>query len=141
MEGCIISSGCYEESMMNQKTNGCKSGAWFFVDGRFCRTVLGWTRHEDISEHDILLIAIHLPGHWALVAVKIEKHRQIYYDSLLGDGQICLSLIKKYLEHESMQKGHQEKGPVNWLGLSDKTIPQQSDSYNCGIFVCLCALT
>uniref|UniRef100_A0A915DSK1 Uncharacterized protein n=1 Tax=Ditylenchus dipsaci TaxID=166011 RepID=A0A915DSK1_9BILA len=53
---------------------------------------------------------------WAfLQAVKIKKHRQIYYDSLLGDGHICLSLIKKYLEQESMQKGHQEKGPLNWL--------------------------
>uniref|UniRef100_A0A915D935 Ubiquitin-like protease family profile domain-containing protein n=1 Tax=Ditylenchus dipsaci TaxID=166011 RepID=A0A915D935_9BILA len=103
------------------------------------RAVLGWTRHEDIFEQDILLIPIHLPGHWALVAVKIKKHRLIYYDSLLGDGHICLSLIKKYLEQESMQKGHHEKDPVNWLGFNDKTIPQQSNCYDCGIFVCLFA--
>uniref|UniRef100_A0A915EPY2 Ubiquitin-like protease family profile domain-containing protein n=1 Tax=Ditylenchus dipsaci TaxID=166011 RepID=A0A915EPY2_9BILA len=73
------------------------------------RAVLGWTRHEDIFEQDILLIPIHLPGHWALVAVKIKKHRLIYYDSLLGDGHICLSLIKKYLEQESMQRDTKKK--------------------------------
>uniref|UniRef100_A0A915CU62 Ubiquitin-like protease family profile domain-containing protein n=1 Tax=Ditylenchus dipsaci TaxID=166011 RepID=A0A915CU62_9BILA len=75
----------------------------------------------------------------ALVAVKIKKHRLIYYDSLLSDGHICLSLIKKYLEQESMQKGHQGKDPVNWLGFNDKTIPPQSNCYDCGIFVCLFA--
>uniref|UniRef100_A0A915DLM6 Ubiquitin-like protease family profile domain-containing protein n=1 Tax=Ditylenchus dipsaci TaxID=166011 RepID=A0A915DLM6_9BILA len=100
-----------------------------------CRLEPGKLINDNIIDYYLQLVSYRSKQNLSLPkAVKIKKHRLIYYDSLLGDGHICLSLIKKYLEQESMQKGHHEKDPVNWLGFNDKTIPQQSNCYDCGIF-------
>uniref|UniRef100_A0A915DKV5 Fibronectin type-III domain-containing protein n=1 Tax=Ditylenchus dipsaci TaxID=166011 RepID=A0A915DKV5_9BILA len=110
------------------------------TDDDMCRLEPGKLFNDNIIDYYLRLVSYRSKQNLSLPkAAKIKKHRLIYYDSLLGDGHICLSLIKKYLEQESMQREHQEKDPVNWLGFNDKMITQQSNSYDCGIFVCLVA--
>uniref|UniRef100_A0A915D3F9 NAD(+) kinase n=1 Tax=Ditylenchus dipsaci TaxID=166011 RepID=A0A915D3F9_9BILA len=49
-------------------------------------SVTKWTKDVDLFSFDVLLLPIHLPGHWTL-AVVLNKHKRIdYYDSMGGNG-------------------------------------------------------
>uniref|UniRef100_A0A915D457 Ubiquitin-like protease family profile domain-containing protein n=1 Tax=Ditylenchus dipsaci TaxID=166011 RepID=A0A915D457_9BILA len=105
------------------------------TDYDMCRLEPGKLINDNIIDYYLQLVSQIKTESFRTKAVKIKKHRLIYYDSLLGDGHICLSLINR----NRCKRDTKRKDPVNWLGFNDKTIPQQSNCYDCGIFVCLFA--
>uniref|UniRef100_A0A915EB70 Serine hydroxymethyltransferase n=1 Tax=Ditylenchus dipsaci TaxID=166011 RepID=A0A915EB70_9BILA len=53
-------------------------------------------------------------------------------------GEICqhLSLLKDFLKEFAVERGYDEVNPSLWIGACAKDIPTQSNSFDCGAFVC-----
>jgi len=68
-------------------------------------SVKRWTRKVDIFSHDLLLIPIHLTAHWCLATVDLKNRVIAYYDSLLGENQRCLSLIRSICSRSRWTSG------------------------------------
>ena len=88
----------------------------------------------DIFSKRLLLIPVHLQDHWCLAAVKIADRRISYFDSLGKPNFTCLHAIMEYLSQQSESK---KLNLVEWYGVHCKDIPQQHNSYDCGVFVCM----
>ena len=97
-----------------------------------------WTGHVDIFAFKYLLFPIHLPGHWIMVAVDVEKKEVGYYDSRNGI-DFSSSVIFQYLLKEHQWKHGTELDFQKWKLLQHKEIPQQRNSYDCGVFACMYA--
>uniref|UniRef100_A0A915E518 Ubiquitin-like protease family profile domain-containing protein n=1 Tax=Ditylenchus dipsaci TaxID=166011 RepID=A0A915E518_9BILA len=150
----------------DQKLKGCKVRAWFFEDGRFFKIVTPHGCDPDPSHiaatairNEVKQLATsttmrtgEIVGQvrkqsrtsgiqdnlqrWQRGSVEFKEPAQIL---MIANLQKVQRMSRQYLQQESMQKRHEEVDPVNWLGFNDKTIPQQSNSYDCGVFVCLFA--
>uniref|UniRef100_A0A915E3H8 Ubiquitin-like protease family profile domain-containing protein n=1 Tax=Ditylenchus dipsaci TaxID=166011 RepID=A0A915E3H8_9BILA len=58
-------------------------------------SVKEWANNLDIFGSDVVLIPLHLVEHCALVVVRPNKQRLLYYDSLHGHEGDCLIKIKE----------------------------------------------
>ena len=92
-----------------------------------------WTHGEDIFSKRLLLFPIHLNIHWCLAVVDLAEHSISYYDSLKKANPVCLKTIHNYL----MQ--HSSNRLVNWKLVHYSDIPEQLNSSDCGVFVCMYA--
>jgi len=101
--------------------------------------VCRWTKKIDIFSKLKLFIPVHIDDHWCLVYVNFEKKSIGYYDSLRGRNFKCLKLILKYLMMEHADKKGEEFHPSGWLLMNVKNCPQQLNSWDCGVFVCMFA--
>uniref|UniRef100_A0A915DPH5 Ubiquitin-like protease family profile domain-containing protein n=1 Tax=Ditylenchus dipsaci TaxID=166011 RepID=A0A915DPH5_9BILA len=57
-------------------------------------SVLKWTKDVDLFFFDVLLLPIHLPGHWTLAVVLNRRKRIDYYDSMGGNGAQHMEQVK-----------------------------------------------
>lgn len=88
----------------------------------------------EILDSKVILIPIHLPGHWVLGCIRMNDHVLEYYDSLGGDGKDVLHNLAKWLEDEfKSKKRPQSLG--NWGREAPKDIPKQTNGCDCGMFV------
>ena len=58
-----------------------------------------WTSKIDLLAYDVILIPIHLGMHWCLAVIDCEKKEFVYYDSLGGRNQSCLSRLRYCRKH------------------------------------------
>ena len=82
-----------------------------------------WTHGEDIFSKRLLLFPIHLNVHWCLAAVDLAEHSISYYDSLKKRNPV---------QHSSNRL-------VNLKLVHHNDIPEQLNSSDCGVFVCMYA--
>ena len=94
----------------------------------------------DIFDYDLIMVSIHMPLHWALVVVDSFQLTVTYYDSYIQEHTTDAPayIINKYLEDEYREKKGQELG-LKCTTYSDKTVQQQGNGYDCGVYVCLFA--
>ncbi|NXS58068.1 SENP2 protease, partial [Brachypteracias leptosomus] len=97
-----------------------------------------WTRGTDLFKHHFILVPIHLRVHWALVAIDMRKKTIKYYDSLGGNGDEICKTLWQYLQEESREKRNVELVISEWTlhSMKPQEIPQQSNSSDCGVFIC-----
>jgi sentrin-specific protease 1 len=53
-----------------------------------------WTSKIDLLAFDVILIPIHSGLHWCLAVIDCKKKEFMYYDSLGGRNQSCLSRLR-----------------------------------------------
>ena len=92
-----------------------------------------WTHGEDIFSKRLLLFPIHLNVHWCLAAVDLAEHSISYYDSLKKRNPLCLNTMYNYLVQ------HSSNCLVNLKLVHHDNIPEQLNSSDCGVFVCMYA--
>lgn len=99
-----------------------------------------WTKKIDIFSKKKLFIPVHVEdSHWCLVYVCFPQKSIKYYDSMGGRNFKCLKLILKYLMLEHDDKKGEDFHPSGWLLMNVKNCPQQSNHWDCGVFVCMFA--
>uniref|UniRef100_A0A915DX45 Ubiquitin-like protease family profile domain-containing protein n=1 Tax=Ditylenchus dipsaci TaxID=166011 RepID=A0A915DX45_9BILA len=106
---------------------------------RNAASAMRWTMKVDLQSFDIILVPIHLPGHWALSIMDMRRKGMYYFDSMLGDGRDCLRELREFLVLESVAKRGKAFNTMDWTFLSVKTIPTQMNGSDCGVFLCRCA--
>ncbi|CAH1760258.1 2143_t:CDS:10 [Entrophospora sp. SA101] len=110
------------------------------------KAVSKWTKKVDIFEKDLLFIPVHSRNmHWSLCLVDFKASKIYYIDSLYltsekykEDVRLVINNIKEYLKYEWADKKHtSRKFDMFQSNLSFMGVPQQKNSYDCGIFALL----
>ena len=100
-----------------------------------------WSRHINIFEYDKLFFPLNnCNTHWCLAVVFIPLKLIRYYDSSSAvNGRRYCNWIKKWLSDVAVQSGQQLVFNIDEVVIEDKStcIPQQDNSYDCGVFVLL----
>uniref|UniRef100_A0A915D3I0 Ubiquitin-like protease family profile domain-containing protein n=1 Tax=Ditylenchus dipsaci TaxID=166011 RepID=A0A915D3I0_9BILA len=68
----------------------------------------------DIFSYNIVLVPIHLPGHWSLIAIHVDKKAIVYYDSLKSGRMEILYTIWQFLVDDNANKQKLELGDDAW---------------------------
>jgi Ulp1 family protease len=112
------------------------------------KRVSKWTKKIDLLSMDKIIVPIHVAGsHWTVACINIRDRQFEYYDSLIAlcghkeYGQYVLDRLCRYLEDEAKDKQQSTLHANRWRRFvyNEKEIPQQDNSYDCGVFVCLFA--
>ena len=96
--------------------------------------VCRWTKETDLFGKRILLVPVHLGTHWCLAAINIAEKQISYYDSLYGDNLDCLEMLRQYVIKKSSQC--LSSTDSEWYFSTCKSVPQQTNNSDCGVFVC-----
>ncbi|XP_035270880.1 uncharacterized protein LOC118225905 [Anguilla anguilla] len=93
-----------------------------------------WTKKVDLFTKSLLLIPIHLEIHWSLITVDVTNQNIHFYDSQGIMFKYAVENILKYILAEAKDKKHTayQKG---WKMIVNKSIPQQKNDSDCGVFV------
>uniref|UniRef100_A0A915CQT1 Ubiquitin-like protease family profile domain-containing protein n=1 Tax=Ditylenchus dipsaci TaxID=166011 RepID=A0A915CQT1_9BILA len=98
------------------------------------RAVLNWTINADLFEPHFLFVPIYTTGHWSLVVCL--NICLIFMTQCAEMGKKHLSLLKDFLKEFAVERGYDEVNPSVWISDSPKDILIQSNSFDCGAFVC-----
>ncbi|XP_077088066.1 sentrin-specific protease 5 [Siphateles boraxobius] len=93
-----------------------------------------WTKKVDLFSKTLILIPLHLEIHWSLITVDVSKQNINFYDSQGILFKFAVDNILKYILAEAKEK----KQPVfqkGWKMVVNKSIPQQKNDNDCGVFV------
>lgn len=101
--------------------------------------VCQWNRGINIFNKRLLLFPVFLEAgaHWCLAAVNIANKTITYFYSLKSENSVCLKVLEEYLIQES--KGSAFHSAI-WHSDHEKNIPAQTNSFDCGVFICTYAL-
>ncbi|CAM4653190.1 hypothetical protein PO909_026872 [Leuciscus waleckii] len=93
-----------------------------------------WTKKVDLFSKTLILIPLHLEIHWSLITVDVSKQNINFYDSQGILFKFAVDNILKYILAEAKEKKQLvfQKG---WKMVVNKTIPQQKNDNDCGVFV------
>uniref|UniRef100_A0A915E356 Uncharacterized protein n=1 Tax=Ditylenchus dipsaci TaxID=166011 RepID=A0A915E356_9BILA len=78
-------------------------------------------------EHDLLIRADSHHSALVISGSQLMKGRLDFYDSMHGDGEKHLSLLKDFLKEFAVEGGYDEVNPSLWIGACAKDIPTQSN--------------
>nr|XP_045598991.1 sentrin-specific protease 1-like [Procambarus clarkii] len=84
----------------------------------------------------MLLIPVHLGMHWCLATIDFRDKAVRYYDSMLGNNDLCLESLLEYLMSEHLDKKSSQYDTSKWKTENVKSIPQQMNGSDCGMFTC-----
>ena len=101
--------------------------------------VCRWHAKLNIFNKGLLMFTIHLEAnsHWCLAAANFVDKEILYYDSLHNDNFTCLKSLHSYLTQAQQL---QVKGEIiEWRIINCKDIPEQHNSFDCGVFTCMYA--
>lgn len=101
--------------------------------------VSNWMKDVNLFNKQLLLIPIHLQMHWCLATVDFKLKQFCYYDSLRGVNNTCLQLLKEYIQQKASGCKSNDHTFSVWSNVIRQDIPQQYNSYDCGVFVCMYA--
>ncbi|XP_018615720.1 sentrin-specific protease 5-like isoform X2 [Scleropages formosus] len=93
-----------------------------------------WTKKVDLFTKTLLLIPIHLEIHWSLITVDIGKQHINFYDSQGIVFKHAVDNILRYILAEAKEK-KQAMYQKGWKTIVNKSIPQQKNDSDCGVFV------
>ncbi|KAA0712511.1 Sentrin-specific protease 5 [Triplophysa tibetana] len=93
-----------------------------------------WTKKVDLFSKKLILIPLHLEIHWSLIAVDVSKQNINFYDSQGILFKFAVDHVLKYILAEAKEK-KQLAFQKGWKMVINKTIPQQKNDNDCGVFV------
>ena len=98
----------------------------------------------NIFKSDYVLIPICYSDHWSLVNIHIKKKKVRYFDSLISlttnseRKKIINEFVSKIILHDSAKIDFSTE-LSDWKFRNESLLPQQTNNYDCGIFICLFA--
>ena len=99
-----------------------------------------WSKRFKVFEQDKIFIPINYGNnHWFLIVVYIQQKKIIFYDSIAEDNRakMYLFLTARWLQDEAKFK-NQNIDINDWkLINAGRNIPQQTNSFDCGVYVIL----
>jgi len=99
--------------------------------GNGCHSVLGWHKDVNLLSKRLLIFPIHQElSHWCLAVADVAATQLVYFDSLAKDNDHCLKVLNDYLQNRIGQC---------FLVKQEKDIPRQTNSSDCGVFICMYA--
>lgn len=131
----------YMRLITNQKPNIYALNTFFYpklvaagFDG-----VTNWVKEVNIFDMKLILVPIHLGTHWCLSTIDLSNHRFCYYDSMKGSNITCLQCLKEFMIKKASEMGVTQHNFLEWAAVHDSNIPMQTNSFDCGVFVCMYA--
>ncbi|ORY20376.1 cysteine proteinase [Rhizoclosmatium globosum] len=101
------------------------------------KNVARWSKSFNTFDLDLLLFPIHTTNHWSLGVVDFKKKSIEYYDSFGRENPAFFKLTREYLRSEWLSKKCKGAFPDRiWKAQCRRDIPRQSNSWDCGLFVC-----
>ena len=98
---------------------------------------------EDIFQLDKIFFPCNVANeHWCCVVIFMEEKRIQFYDSRLGyaDGMYYMKGLMQYLKDEWRAKKQGNLPDADkWVLVNSKDLPQQENTYDCGVFICMFA--
>ena len=98
-----------------------------------------FTRRHDLFNTDLLLIPIHKPGHWILVACENLRGDTVHirlYDPKYGERfQSVLSELEKFLT-KNFEATYGRPWEASRYVTVESDIPKQYNDHDCGVYVC-----
>ena len=107
-----------------------------FLSNQGHRGVASHTTNIDIFKFKKLILPVYTPDHWSCVGIDIQKQQITYFDSLRRKNQELLKFLLKYLDTEHQVKRGSALKLSDWSLAHADDIPQQSNSFDCGVFSC-----
>ncbi|CAB0005740.1 unnamed protein product [Nesidiocoris tenuis] len=95
-----------------------------------------FTKKVDIFEKDVILVPVHLSVHWCMAKIDMKKKQVVYYDSMHSTNKNALDTLLDYVASEHKDKKNQILDMSGWTAFCDKTVPQQQNGSDCGVFAC-----
>ena len=97
----------------------------------------------DVFDLDKILVPCNVNGvHWSCMVAFMTEKRIQYFDSIGGNGNIFTEGLLSYLK-DVWQLKHECDFPNGdaWeiIGYRDGEVPQQHNSYDCGVYACMFA--
>ncbi|XP_075549854.1 sentrin-specific protease 1-like isoform X1 [Dermacentor variabilis] len=110
------------------------------LKNRGYEAVRRWTDTIDLFAFNLVLVPIHDLDHWSLAVLNITNQTFEFYDSMGRKNWNCYQVLMAYLRKEHKDKRKRPLTPdVKWECQYVKNLPQQTNSHDCGVFVCLYA--
>ncbi|XP_064489857.1 sentrin-specific protease 1-like [Ornithodoros turicata] len=98
-----------------------------------------WTENVDLFSYRLVLVPVHDVDHWSLAVLNIQAKQIDFYDSLGRRNEDCCQILIDFLQREHRRKTGRKLSPDTWGSNSVRNIPTQTNTYDCGAFVCLYA--
>lgn len=109
------------------------------VNGYDYSNVQRWSKNFNIFEKDKVFCPVNLKNkHWGLLVIYVQRKEIIYYDSMGIKGKKYLDSALQYMYDEA-KSSYIHFIYDEWKIVSCNGIPQQKNSYDCGIFAILYA--
>ena len=106
-------------------------------------SVRRWTRKVDIFSKNRIIIPINTNNvlcpttHWTMAVIDVRRKEIRYCDSMGGSGRYILNTLLEYLASECSDKKNDTLQRNEWkLQDMKRTIPQQNNCCDCGVFTC-----
>lgn len=100
-------------------------------------------RNVDLMAYDMVLVPIHHGNHWCLGIIWPNRRQIKFYNSSHMDESSNESILKRLMNFVKLRCEHYlgitNFDTTNWTNQSVVDIPQQTNSYDCGVFVCVYA--
>eukprot|EP00939_MAST-03C_sp_MAST-3C-sp1_P002489 g2489.t1 len=97
-----------------------------------------WTRKIDVTALKKIVVPIHLPKHWAVAVIDIQRKQFLYYDSLDEDcanGPAVYRTLRRYWIDEAKDKRNETDANLHdWKDVRTQNVPQQQNFIDCGVF-------
>ena len=96
------------------------------------QAVRHWHKGASMLSKRLLIFPVHLEecAHWCLTAADVANKQITYFDSLKKQNLKCVEVLRNYVQELSAQ---------SYSIKQDKSIPMQTNSYDCGVFICMYA--
>uniref|UniRef100_A0A672P069 SUMO specific peptidase 5 n=1 Tax=Sinocyclocheilus grahami TaxID=75366 RepID=A0A672P069_SINGR len=106
----------------------------FFFVAKGYEGVRRWTKKVDLFSKTLILIPLHLEIHWSLIILDVSKQSINIFDSQGILFKFAVDNILKYILAEAKEK-KQAVFQKGWKMVINRTIPQQKNDNDCGVFV------
>ena len=96
-----------------------------------------WACKITVFDKDIVLIPVLInSNHWVLVAFFPLIKTVIYYDSRHNDGKTVRDDVLNFFKTRFTKETGSSSTDFEWKSTDEPDVPDQSNSYDCGVFVC-----
>jgi hypothetical protein len=108
------------------------------------KSVARWAKRKgiDVTTVDYVFVPINRNGnHWCLVVINNKQQKLQYYDSMNGNGERALVVLRDYMIAEAdriyANKHDEHEARYNRYQMLPRCrCPQQANGYDCGVFTC-----
>eukprot|EP01119_Soliformovum_irregulare_P018472 TRINITY_DN5677_c0_g1_i1.p1 TRINITY_DN5677_c0_g1~~TRINITY_DN5677_c0_g1_i1.p1 ORF type:complete len:536 (+),score=127.58 TRINITY_DN5677_c0_g1_i1:67-1674(+) len=107
-----------------------------FMDQNGYAKVRTWTRRIDIFSMDMIIIPVHMPGHWCLAVVNNKEKKFQYFDSYGHPNRRAFQVMRDWLKNEWKDKKKVDVDLAEWTDEQVMDLPRQTNSWDCGVFIC-----